>query len=384
MSPEPVPGWTPLDLAQSALVAAEAARLHLAVLAGLVAAGLALLRWPVPALALVAVAAGLALGLGPALKSAEPVAGPIAAPGAGAPRAPTLSAAAGVAVGTGAPAHTDLTLVSANIRRDNPRLDEAVAALAALRPDITVLIEADARPGEPLAAALAGPAGAADAGDGGDAGAAGPLGRLTLARYDEWIYIPVLSRAPARLAPRIRFYQRMPARTAVDVELAPGRVLRVVGVHFASPFRQSHRNQRLGHAQFGQVATPPLVAVGDFNAPPWAPEVAEVAEALGAAQVGGWRPSWLPGESALADALRPWAGVAIDHMMVTPSVEVLSVGTAPVPGSDHLAQVARLRVHWPDAGAGETAEEAGAGAGAGAAAAPSHPDDAFAETRAEN
>ena len=47
MTPDPIPGWVPLDLAQQALVALQAARLHLVVLAALAAAGIALLRWPV-------------------------------------------------------------------------------------------------------------------------------------------------------------------------------------------------------------------------------------------------------------------------------------------------------------------------------------------------
>ena len=380
MTPDPIPGWVPLDLAQQALVALQAARLHLVVLAALAAAGIALLRWPSPAAALgMALAAGglglglatgwgVGTGLGPVWRAAQapPAEGRAAAPGlsaAAAICAPERGVEEGVENGVengvegggenGGP--IDITLVSANIRRGNPRMEEALAALAALSPDVTVLIEADARPGGPLAAAL-------------DMPAAAPLGDPVLARYP-WISVTALSPHPARLSPRILFFRRMPARSAVDVQIAPGRMLRVVGVHFASPFLQSHVNQRAGHAQFGQIAADPLVAVGDFNAPPWAPELAEIAGALRARQVGGWRPSWLPGAGAAARALRPWLGLAIDHMMVTPSVEVLSIRMVPVPGSDHLAQVARLRLHSPasptERAAADSAPDAGPDAGPG-------------------
>lgn len=363
MTPDPIPGWVPLDLAQQALVALQAVRLHLVVLAALAAAGIALLRWPSPAaalgMALAAGALGLGLatgwgvgtGLGPVWRAAQapPAEGRAAAPGlsaAAAIGAPERGGEDGGGVEDGGP--IDITLVSANIRRGNPRMKEALAALAALSPDVTVLIEADARPGGPLAAVLNTPT-------------AAPLGDPVLARYP-WISVTALSPHPARLSPRILFFRRMPARSAVDVQIAPGRMLRVVGVHFASPFFQSHVNQRAGHAQFGQIAADPLVAVGDFNAPPWAPELAEIASALRARQVGGWRPSWLPGAGAAARALRPWLGLAIDHMMVTPSVEVLSIRMVPVPGSDHLAQVARLRLHPPQSPAERAAPDAGSDA----------------------
>lgn len=344
MSPDPIPGWTPLDLAQATLVALDAARLHLAVLAAVCAVGLALARWPIPAAAVALVGAGLATNLGPALRGARlaeapAVSGPAATPAVSPVAAASAAASAAVAAGgsAGEPP-VDITLISANIRRRNPRMGEALAALAALDPDVTVLIEAEARAPGPLADALASPG-------------AAPLGHATLARY-EWISLLVLSKGAAAPGPPIRFLKRMPARTVVDVEVAPGRMLRVVGVHFSSPFLQSHLNQRQGRAQFGQVATDPLVAVGDFNAPVWGGELPEIAGPLGARLVGGWRPSWFPGEGAASRALRPWLGLAIDHMLVTPSVEVLSIRMAPIPGSDHLAQVARLRLRWPGAAGG--------------------------------
>lgn len=325
MSPDQIPGATPLDLLQVTLVTLDAARLHLAVLAAVCALGLAAARFPVCAVALALIGAGFAASLGPVWR------GPQLA------EAPAVSAPAAAAVPADRAAPVDITLVSANIRRSNPRMEEALAALAALDPDVTLLIEAEGlAPDDPLGRALASPG-------------AAPLGQATLPHLS-WIDLVVLSKGAATLGPRIKLRQRMPALTAVDVEVAPGRVLRVGGLHFSSPFLQSHLNQRQGLAQFDQMAADPLVLAGDFNAPTWGPEPPAIAEALGGRLIGGWRPSWFPGDGAVSRALRPWLGLAIDHMIVSPSVEVLSIRTAPIPGSDHLAQVARLRLRWPEGG----------------------------------
>lgn len=225
----------------------------------------------------------------------------------------------------------EITLVSANLLRTNPRMTEAREALLALDPDILVLIEVPWKL-ESVAAAAFGEA---------------RLSHALPSPHGD-IGISVLAERPYRRSPPIVFRNWVPWHLAVDVRLdAQGRSLRLVAFHFPAPFTRGHALRREGLPDLAPLATDPLVAVGDFDAAPWTRTLARTAETLGAEVAGGWRPSWFPSLGALGDRLRPWLGLPIDNLLTSPSVQVLSLRVVPIPGSDHLAQVARLRVTWP-------------------------------------
>ncbi len=298
------------DLAEALTLAVDvlnSLRAHLALAALALAVALAAARRLRGAALPAAAAAALAASLGPVWTAPEDPAPPEA------------------------PDAVEITLVSANLLRTNPHMAEAQDALLALHPDILVLIEVPPALEAVAAAAF------------GDA-------RLDFALPSPHgtIGISVLTQRPYRRAPAIVFRDWVPWHLAVDVPLdAQGRSLRLAAFHFPAPFDPGHARRRAGLHELAPLASDPLVAVGDFNAAPWTRTVARTGEVLGAEPAGGWRPTWFPRLGWLGDRLRPWLGLPIDNLLTSRSVQVLSLRAVAIPGSDHLAQVARLRVTWP-------------------------------------
>lgn len=84
----------------------------------------------------------------------------------------------------------------------------------------------------------------------------------------------------------------------------------------------------------------PLIIAGDFNAAPWAEGVQQVARITGTRPAAGLRPTWLT--ARLPDALRPWLGLPIDHVLVSDDLRMIAVRRLDFAGSDHLPVVADI------------------------------------------
>ena len=103
---------------------------------------------------------------------------------------------------------------------------------------------------------------------------------------------------------------------------------------------------------FAEVAghfSGPLVVMGDFNATPWSHAVRRIERLTGTRRIGGIGRTWHGYPTPLGEVPVP-LGLPIDHILISPGIGVLSVGTLEIPGSDHLAVRAVLTV--------PTAEEA--------------------------
>lgn len=285
-------------------------------LAGLTAAALALSGRLRRALLAAALAAGLAAGLGPVWS----------APG------PARTADRHGAV--------EMTLVAANLRRDSRLGPAAVRALLETAPDALLLIETPPELDAEFAALAA----------------AGGLSHVHRGR-SAWMRLAAATRThaarPAAPPPRTAL---TPAYLALDLDLsapgAPPLPLRVIAMHLASPLAPVHAAQRDQIPALAPLRRARMAVAGDLNAPPWGRAPAALATALDLRLAPGYRPSWLPRLGPLApltDALRPWLGLPIDHALVSEGVEILSLDTLAVPGSDHLAQVIRVRVTPPPA-----------------------------------
>ena len=120
----------------------------------------------------------------------------------------------------------------------------------------------------------------------------------------------------------------------------------IIGVHTAPPLphlMDSWRAdlQRLGHVD--QTAPPgPMILAGDFNATLRHGPLADTAHLTDTAQhcpttTGGTWPS----------SVWAWLRSPIDHVLVTPDVEVLSCAVLEVGASDHLAYAVELRLPTP-------------------------------------
>ncbi len=128
-----------------------------------------------------------------------------------------------------------------------------------------------------------------------------------------------------------------PAGAMARIEIAPGQAITVLGLH-------------LGHVAFGdqgrQIETVgeiaaglprPLVVMGDFNATAWSYAVRRVEALTGTRRINGIDRTWHGGYDTPLGQIPEPLGLPIDHILVSPGLGVRSIGTVPIPGSDHLA-----------------------------------------------
>lgn len=136
----------------------------------------------------------------------------------------------------------------------------------------------------------------------------------------------------------------LPILTAVACDPdAPGRCVRLVGLHTARPLGDSaimqRRHLRRAAALVREKSADglPVVLLGDCNATPWSPQLQELeaqTQLVNAASDRLWWSSW--------PAAAPGLGLPIDQILVSRNVGVAKHWVGPNLGSDHLPVVARL------------------------------------------
>jgi endonuclease/exonuclease/phosphatase (EEP) superfamily protein YafD len=113
-----------------------------------------------------------------------------------------------------------------------------------------------------------------------------------------------------------------------------GRTLHLIGVHPSWPLGpavSTERNRELIELAALARATPaPLVMAGDFNVTPFSPHFRDFIGRSGlhwTAQGAGWQPTW--------PTFLPVGGIQIDHMFVSPAIDVQRFARGGGIGSDH-------------------------------------------------
>ena len=281
-------GWWPL------LDLVAAFRVHLGVLAALLALAAALGRhWR-----LAGAGAGLALlagaSLGPALEAP--------APGSGRP----------------------LTVLYGNVQDANPVPGALAAALIARQADILVTSETSRDLAEELSGHYP--------------------HRLVAETGGEAKRTAIWSRLPLR---ETRLYLNntvAPTGASAAVDLGQGLAIGLIGGHFSRPTEAVQPAQVAALRGIAAGLPRPLVVVGDFNAAPWTATLARAARLTGTRIAGGYRVTWRGTyETPLGPIPEPW-GHQIDHLLVSEEIGVEAIETVPLPGSDHAGLLARLRV----------------------------------------
>ncbi|HYK24902.1 MAG TPA: endonuclease/exonuclease/phosphatase family protein [Steroidobacteraceae bacterium] len=122
--------------------------------------------------------------------------------------------------------------------------------------------------------------------------------------------------------------------TVVAVLSVRGRTLHLIGVHPSWPLGpavSSERNRELIELAARARATPaPLIMAGDFNVTPFSPHFRDFIARSGlhwTAQGAGWQPTW--------PTFLPVGGIQIDHVFVSPGINVRSFARGSGIGSDH-------------------------------------------------
>ena len=285
-------GWWPL------LDLVAAFRVHLGVLAALLALVAALGRhWR-----LAGAGAGLALvagaSLGPALESPAPA-------------------------GSG----RTLSVLYGNVHDANPVPGALAAALLARGADVLVTSETS----RDLAGRLAGPY----------------PHRLVADTGGRTKRTAVWSRFPLRAT---RFYLDntvAPPGASAAIDLGPGLRVGLIGVHLSRPTESVQPAQVAALREIAAGLPRPLVVIGDFNAAPWTATLARAARLTETRIAGGYRITWRGVYETLLGTLpEPW-GHQIDHVLVSDGIGIEAVETVPLPGSDHAGLLARLRLPAP-------------------------------------
>jgi endonuclease/exonuclease/phosphatase (EEP) superfamily protein YafD len=231
------------------------------------------------------------------------------------------------------------SIVSANLYAANRRKDEAVAQLAALDPDILIVMEISEAWRRPLDGMLA------------------KYPHRVGTETDLWL----LSRFPlaeARIAtlPEDGVGQDdradwgLHTMITATVNIA-GRTLRLVVVHPPTPRsagRIAQQRFEAGNYAAALASSSPVggrMLIGDFNTTIFSPVFSHIEKTSGLSHAGrgfGYHPTW--GPRVPREPLLPWLGVPIDHAFISPELFVRQYAVEPLPGSDHRSL--RLEVEF--------------------------------------
>ncbi|WP_193184689.1 endonuclease/exonuclease/phosphatase family protein [Nisaea sediminum] len=119
-----------------------------------------------------------------------------------------------------------------------------------------------------------------------------------------------------------------------------GQEVTVASLHLRWPFPSPQAAQISGlSAAWSQLGTP-LVLTGDFNAAPWSHAVQTVARNSGTKVVPGLRRSYTWGDNWLGSVM----ALPIDHVLVTPTLNVTNTVLGPRASSDHLPLIVDIEI----------------------------------------
>ena len=221
-----------------------------------------------------------------------------------------------------------VTVMTANLYYHNPRPAAMRQALADAGADILLTLETNrsAIEGEPALAELYPHRVSYEV--------AGPDLMAVL-----WSKFPVLR---AETVPHLP--DEVPTAVRAVVEVAPGRTLSVLGLHLSHVSLGSQGAEVESLDEIAADLPRPLVVMGDFNATAWSWGVRRAEELTGTRRVSGVIRTWDGAYPTPFVRLVEPFGIPIDHVLVSPGLGVESIRTVNIPGSDHDAVRAVLRV----------------------------------------
>lgn len=144
---------------------------------------------------------------------------------------------------------------------------------------------------------------------------------------------PILENHITRLSDVCNFV----LETRLEINQQP---VKFYGVHAQRPDVHNlgeRKEQFIRLAQQLREQTLPVIVAGDFNATPYSPMFREVVKISGlkdSREGFGWQPSW--------PTFFPLLWIPIDHVLVTPDVQVLMRRTGSYIGSDHYPVITKL------------------------------------------
>lgn len=222
------------------------------------------------------------------------------------------------------PAQRGFRILSINVHTLNPHTDRVLACIRQIDPDVVLLMEVDDRWMQELA----------------------PLTTtypfLKAAPRSDPFGIGLWSRVPWARADIVVLGEAGVPSVAVTVEKA-GRQLHLFGTHPLPPASAEYarlRNDQLHHiAVWARGQTGSVLVVGDLNVTPTSPAFRQLV------RTSGLRPVRHPPGRGTWPAFLPLGRIPIDHVLVTPDLQILRFELGPPVGADHLPIWVELK--WP-------------------------------------
>lgn len=157
---------------------------------------------------------------------------------------------------------------------------------------------------------------------------------------DEWpCSLALLSRVPLEAAGVGRVGADRPGAGYVPafVWARLGTSMTIIGTHLHRPSRDPwlHERQVAALGQLVHHIDGPVVLAGDLNTSPWSNAFRKLRATTGLAPASMLTPTWPAWPVAMPQ-------VALDHILVSGELSVISSGTGPAVGSDHLPVWAQI------------------------------------------
>ena len=135
-----------------------------------------------------------------------------------------------------------------------------------------------------------------------------------------------------------------PTGAAAIVRLPDGREITVLGLHLAHAFPGNQERQIAALEKIVKDLPRPMIVLGDFNASPWSHALRSVEKATGTRRIPGYRVTWQGAYPSPIGPIPALMGHAIDHVLLSPGMTADGIHVVEIPGSDHYALGARVRL----------------------------------------
>ena len=223
-----------------------------------------------------------------------------------------------------------LVVMTANLHHRNPDPEAMRAALIAADADILVTHET-------TKATL-----------GGDAPLSGHYPHRVMLKTSGTILRTVIwSRLPLRSG-RLHLDDTIePTGADAIVTLAPGVEVSVLGLHMAHAAIGNQEVQIAALSGIVRDLPTPRIVMGDLNTTPWSAAMRRIETATRTRRIRGYRVTWTGVYPVPPLGLPAVLGQPIDHILVSPGIQVDRIDVVAIPGSDHRAVRTRIRIRTP-------------------------------------
>ena len=168
--------------------------------------------------------------------------------------------------------------------------------------------------------------------------------RLSLSTTGSILRTVIWSKYPMRNGALLLEDTVEPTGAVAIVRLPDGQEVSILGLHLAHAWPGNQARQIAVLGEITRDLPRPLIILGDFNATPWSHALVQAQALTGTLRIPGYRVSWRGAYPSPFGDVPAILGQAIDHILLSPDLGVERTMVVDIPGSDHDAVGAVIRV----------------------------------------